>query len=75
MQLFNKKLQSKCVCDIIEGDGDYMDKEEKKIYTLRIPKSLHFEIEKSANKESRTLNSWFLNVAKLYLEEKGSVKK
>lgn len=46
-----------------------MEKEEKKIYTLRIPKSLHFQIEKSANKESRTLNSWFINVAKKYLEE------
>lgn len=45
-----------------------MEKEEKKVYTLRIPKSLHWEIEKSANKESRTLNSWFINVAKLYLE-------
>ena len=45
-----------------------MEKEEKKVFTLRIPKSLHFQIEKSANKESRTLNSWFLNVAKLYLE-------
>ena len=45
-----------------------MEKEDKKIYTLRIPKSLHFEIEKSANKESRTLNSWFINVAKMYLD-------
>lgn len=46
-----------------------MEKEEKKVFTLRIPKSLHFEIEKSANKESRTLNSWFLNAARKYLEE------
>lgn len=45
-----------------------MEKEEKKVFTVRIPKSLHFEIEKSAHKESRTLNSWFLNVAKVYLE-------
>ncbi len=45
-----------------------MEKEEKKVFTVRIPKSLHFQIEKSANKESRTLNSWFLNVAKVYLE-------
>lgn len=46
-----------------------MEKEEKKVYTLRIPKSLHWEIEKSAYKESRTLNSWFLNAAKQYLKE------
>lgn len=52
-----------------------MEKEIKKVFTLRIPKSLHFEIEKSANKESRTLNSWFLNVAKKYLEEQESLKK
>lgn len=45
-----------------------MEKEEKKVFTVRIPKSLHFEIEKSAYKESRTLNSWFLNAAKVYLE-------
>ena len=59
----------------MEGEGDNMEKEEKKVYTLRIPKSLHFECEKSANKESRTLNSWFLNVAKKYLEEQEKRKK
>lgn len=52
-----------------------MEKEEKKVFTLRIPKSLHFEIEKSAHKESRTLNSWFLNIAKQYLEEQNKQKK
>lgn len=46
-----------------------MEKEDKKVYTLRIPKSLHWEIEKSAHKESRTLNSWFINVARQYLQE------
>ena len=46
-----------------------MEKEDKKVYTLRIPKSLHFEIEKAAYNESRTLNSWFINVVKKYLEE------
>ena len=52
-----------------------MEKEDKKVFTLRIPKSLHFEIEKSANKESRTLNSWFLNAAKQYLEHQNKLKK
>ena len=51
-----------------------MEKEEKKVYTLRIPKSLHWEIEKSANKERRTLNSWFLNAAKQYLNEQEQKK-
>ena len=58
-----------------KGRGDYMEKEEKKVYTLRIPKSLHFECEKAAHKESRTLNSWFLNVAKQYLAEQNKQKK
>jgi predicted HicB family RNase H-like nuclease len=44
------------------------DKQPRKVFTLRIPQDLHFQIEKSANEESRTLNSWFLNVAKQYLE-------
>lgn len=52
-----------------------MEKEERKVFTLRIPKSLHFEIEKSANKESRTLNSWFLNAARQYLQEQDKRKK
>ena len=52
-----------------------MEKEDKKVFTLRIPKSLHFEIEKSANKESRTLNSWFLNVARQYLDKENAQKK
>jgi predicted HicB family RNase H-like nuclease len=52
-----------------------MEKEEKKVFTLRIPKSLHFQIEKSANEESRTLNSWFLNIARQYLQEQENAKK
>jgi predicted HicB family RNase H-like nuclease len=52
-----------------------MEKEEKKVYTLRIPKSLHFEIEKSAHKESRTLNSWLLNVARQYIDAQEKRKK
>lgn len=46
-----------------------MKKQKRKVCTVRIPEDLHFQIEKSANAESRTLNSWFLNVAKKYLEE------
>lgn len=46
-----------------------MKKQKRKVCTIRIPEELHFQIEKSANSESRTLNSWFLNVAKKYLEE------
>lgn len=70
MKLFSQNLQSKYICDIIGGRGDKMekDKQPRKVFTLRIPQDLHFQIEKSANEESRTLNSWFLNVAKQYLE-------
>lgn len=53
-----------------------MEKQKRKVCTIRIPQDLHFQIEKSANAESRTINSWFLNAAKKYLDEQGKgVKK
>lgn len=51
-----------------------MEKEEKKVFTLRIPKSLHFQMERAANAETRTLNSWILHVIKQHLKDQ-SVKK
>jgi predicted HicB family RNase H-like nuclease len=51
-----------------------MEKEEKKVFTLRIPKSLHFEMERAAITETRTLNSWVLHVIKQHLQER-NVKK
>ena len=51
-----------------------MEKEEKKIFTLRIPKSLHFQMERAANEETRTLNSWILNVIKQHLQNQSEKK-
>ena len=51
-----------------------MEKEEKKIFTLRIPKSLHFQMERAANDEMRTLNSWILNVIKQHLHNQSAKK-
>lgn len=44
-----------------------MDKEKRKVFTFRVPESLHLRMEMAANEESRTLNSWLLNVVKQHL--------
>ena len=51
-----------------------MDKEKRKVFTFRVPESLHLRMEMAANEESRTLNSWLLNIVKKHLEQQG-VKK
>ena len=45
-----------------------MQKEKRKTYTFRVPESIHLQMELAALKESRTVNSWLLNVVKQYLE-------
>ena len=43
MQSFDEKVKS-----YYNGrGGDNMEKEKKKVYTLRIPESLHFQVEKA----------------------------
>ena len=53
-----------------------MEKEKKKVYTLRIPESLHFQIEKTVVAEGfTTINSWMIYVIEEHLEsakKKGS---
>lgn len=44
-----------------------MQKERKPI-TVRVSPELKFEIEKAANKDSRTINSWIIHVIKQHLE-------
>lgn len=40
-----------------------MKKEKKKVYTLRIPESLHFQVEKAVVSEGfTTINSWMIYV-------------
>lgn len=48
-----------------------MEKERKAI-TIRVSPELKFQIEKAANKDNRTINSWIINIIKQHLE---SVKK
>ena len=48
-----------------------MEKERKTI-TVRVSPELKFQIEKAANQDNRTINSWIVNAIKQHLE---SVKK
>lgn len=48
-----------------------MEKERKPI-TVRVSPELKFQIEKAANEDNRTINSWIINVIKQHL---ASVKK
>ena len=54
--------------------GEKMEKENKKVFTFRVPESLHLRMEMAANEESRTLNSWLLNVVKQHLKEQDEKK-
>lgn len=45
-----------------------MVEKERKPITVRVSQELKFEIEKAANKDNRTINSWIINVIKWYLE-------
>ena len=47
--------------DNIKGRGDYMGKERKAI-TIRVPPELKFQIDKAANIDGCTLNSWIIKV-------------
>ena len=66
MQSFDEKVKS-----YYNGrGGDNMEKEKKKVYTLRIPESLHFQIEKAVVAEGfTTTNSWMIHVIKNHLED------
>lgn len=45
---------------------------ERKAITVRVSPELKFQIEKAANEDSRTINSWIVHAIKQHLE---SVKK
>jgi predicted HicB family RNase H-like nuclease len=63
----------KYICYYDRG-GEKMKKEQRKVFTFRVPESLHLRMEMAANEESRTLNSWLLNVVKQYLKEQDEKK-
>ena len=41
---------------------------ERKAITVRVSPELKFQIEKTANKDNRTIKSWIVNVIKQYLD-------
>lgn len=41
---------------------------ERKAITVRVSPELKFQIEKAANKDNRTINSWIINVIKQHLD-------
>ena len=41
---------------------------ERKAITVRVSPDLKFQIEKAANKDNRTINSWIINVIKQHLD-------
>ena len=43
---------------------------ERKAITVRVSPELKFQIEKAANKDNRTINSWIINVIKQHLNVK-----
>lgn len=45
---------------------------ERKAITIRVSPALKFQIEKAANEDNRTINSWIVNIIKQHLD---SVKK
>ena len=45
-----------------------MVKDERKIITIRVSPELKFAIDKAANKDNRTINSWVINLIKQSLE-------
>ena len=55
------------MCDNIKKEVIYIEKERKAI-TIRVSPELKFQIEKAANKDNRTINSWIVNVIKQHLD-------
>ena len=41
---------------------------ERKAITIRVSPELKFQIDKAANKDNRTINSWIVNIIKQHLE-------
>ena len=53
----------------MKGEEISVEKEKKKVYTLRIPESLHFQVEKAVVDEGfTTINSWMIHIIKNHLE-------
>lgn len=47
---------------------------ERKAITIRVSPKLKFQIDKAANKDNRTINSWIVNIIKQHLENENQKK-
>ena len=47
---------------------------ERKAITIRVYPELKFQIDKAANKDNRTINSWIVNIIKQHLENENQKK-
>lgn len=43
-------------------------KDERKAITIRVSPELKFQIDKAANRDNRTINSWIINIIKQHIE-------
>ena len=49
-------------------------KDERKVITIRVTPELKFQIDKAANKDNRTINSWIINIIKQHIEDEAQKK-
>lgn len=49
-------------------------KNERKAITIRVSPELKFQIDKAANKDNQTVNSWMINIIEQYLENENQKK-
>ena len=47
---------------------------ERKAIAIRVSPELKFQIDKAANKDNRTINSWIVNIIKQHLENENQKK-
>lgn len=43
-------------------------KDERKAITIRVSPELKFQIDKAANQDNRTINSWIINIIKQHID-------
>lgn len=58
---------------LLEGEVIIL-KNERKAITIRVSPELKFQIDKAANKDNQTVNSWMINIIEQYLENENQKK-
>ena len=51
---------------LLEGEVIIL-KNERKAITIRVSPELKFQIDKAANKDNRTINSWIINIIEQHI--------